>query len=87
MGQVNDIPGVLEHEQIKARGLQHSIRRADQTEVKFLGYPAKLSATPASYRHAPPRCGADTAAVLQEMLGLDEGVTDALAQAGVIAQG
>lgn len=85
VGQVNDIPGVLEHEQIKARGLQHSISRPDETKVQFLGFPAKLSETPATYRHAPPRCGADTREILHERLGLDDAALAQLEQAGVVA--
>jgi crotonobetainyl-CoA:carnitine CoA-transferase CaiB-like acyl-CoA transferase len=86
VGQVNDIPGALDHEQIKARGLQHSIHRQDETEIQFLGFPAKLSKTPATYRHAPPRCGEDTARVLRERLGMDDGSIDALRQNGILAK-
>lgn len=86
VGQVNDIPGVLENEQIKARGLQHSIKRADQTEVQFLGFPAKLSATPATYRHAPPRCGEDTADILRDLLGLSDAAIGELEQARTVAK-
>jgi len=86
VGQVNDIPGVLDDEQIKARGLHHSIQRHDLTEVQFLGFPAKLSETPATYRHAPPRCGEDGAAILRERLGLDDPAIEMLAQKGVLAK-
>lgn len=86
VGQVNDIPGALDHEQIKARGLQHSIHRRDNTEVQFLGFPAKLSQTPATYRLAPPRCGEDTSAVLREKLGLDDARMAALMRTGVLGE-
>ena len=85
-GKVNEIPEVLEHPQIKERGLVHEMARSDGTPVKVLGFPARLSASPATYRHAPPRSGEDTFAVLTERLGLDREEIERLAQAGVIAE-
>jgi crotonobetainyl-CoA:carnitine CoA-transferase CaiB-like acyl-CoA transferase len=85
-GKVNEIPEVLEHPQIKARGLVHEIERSDGTPVKFLGFPAKLSASPADYRHAPPRSGEDTIAVLEDKFGLTKQEIDRLLAAGVIAE-
>jgi len=85
-GKVNEIPEVLEHPQIKARGLVHDMERSDGTPVKVLGFPAQLSASPATYRHAPPRSGEDTFGVLMERLGLDRHELERLAQAGVIAE-
>lgn len=84
-GKVNEIPEVLAHPQIAARGLVHEMARSDGTPVKVLGFPAQLSATPATYRHAPPRSGEDTATVLGERLGLDRNEIDRLLAAGVIA--
>ena len=85
-GKVNEIPEVLEHPQIKARGLIHDMERSDGTPVKVLGFPAQLSASPATYRHAPPRSGEDTFGVLMERLGLDRHELERLAEAGVIAE-
>ncbi|MCP5395190.1 MAG: CoA transferase [Sphingomonadaceae bacterium] len=85
-GRINDIPGVLSHPQIEARGMVHEIARKDGTPVSFLGFPGQLSATPASYRTAPPRSGEDTAAVLRERLGLDEEEITRLREAGIIAE-
>lgn len=84
-GKVNEIPEVLAHPQIAARGLVHEMARSDGTPVKVLGFPAQLSATPATYHHAPPRSGEDTATVLGERLGLDRNEIDRLLAAGVIA--
>ena len=84
-GKVNTIPQVLEHPQIAARGMVREIARDDGTPVRFLGYPAQFSASPVDYRRAPPRSGADTAAVLGE-LGLDPNELDSLREAGVIAE-
>jgi crotonobetainyl-CoA:carnitine CoA-transferase CaiB-like acyl-CoA transferase len=85
-GKVNEIPEVLEHPQIKARGLVHEIERSDGTPVKFLGFPAKLSASPADYRHAPPRSGENTIAVLEDKFALTKEEIERLLAAGVIAE-
>lgn len=84
-GKVSEIPDVLEHPQIKSRDLVQDMARSDGTSIRVLGFPAKLSASPVTYRHAPPRCGEDTFAVLKEKLGLARDDLDRLAQAGVIA--
>ena len=85
-GKVNEIPEVLAHPQIEARGLIHEMARSDGTPVKVLGFPAQLSASPATYRHAPPRSGEDTAAVLAEKLGLVQDEIKRLLAAGVISE-
>jgi crotonobetainyl-CoA:carnitine CoA-transferase CaiB-like acyl-CoA transferase len=83
-GKVNEIPEILADPQIAHRGLIHEMERSDGTLVKVLGFPAKLSATPADYRQAPPRSGEDTAFALREALGLDQTALHALAAAGAI---
>ncbi|MBF9149783.1 CoA transferase [Novosphingobium sp. 1Y9A] len=85
-GKVNEIPEVLDHPQIAVRGLVHEMTRSDGTPVKVLGFPAQLSASPATYRHAPPRSGEDTASVLTEQLGLQAEEIERLLAAGVIAE-
>lgn len=85
-GRINSIPEALTHPQIEARGLVHEIARADGTPVRFVGFPAKLSASPATYRHAPPRSGQDSAAVLGEQLGLSRDQIDTLIASGVVAE-
>jgi crotonobetainyl-CoA:carnitine CoA-transferase CaiB-like acyl-CoA transferase len=83
-GKVNEIPEILADPQIAHRGLIHEMERSDGTGVKVLGFPARLSQTPADYRRAPPRSGEDTALVLCDVLGLDEGEIARLASAGVV---
>lgn len=85
-GKVNTIPEILADPHIAARGLVHHIARDDGTEVHFTGYPAKFSATPAQYRHAPPRSGENTAQVLAARLGLDDAEIARLKAAGIIAE-
>jgi crotonobetainyl-CoA:carnitine CoA-transferase CaiB-like acyl-CoA transferase len=43
-----------------------------------------MSATPVSYRHAPPTLGQHTNEILAEMLGMDEEECRELAQKGVV---
>ncbi|MCB2066253.1 MAG: CoA transferase [Erythrobacter sp.] len=85
-GRINDIPQVLEHPQVEHRQMVREIERSDGTPIKFIGFPARLSQTPASYRHAPPRSAEDTAAVLAEALGLDNTEIQRLLESGVIAE-
>jgi crotonobetainyl-CoA:carnitine CoA-transferase CaiB-like acyl-CoA transferase len=83
-GRVNTVPEALGHPQIAARELVGSIERHNGTAVRFVGYPAKLSATPATYRSAPPRAGEDADAVLQSVLDLDDAEIARLRDVGAI---
>lgn len=85
-GKVNTIPEILADEQVAHRGLVRDMTRSDGTPVKVLGFPGKLSRTPATYRKAPPRCGEDTADVLRSALGLNDEDIARLTEAGVIAE-
>lgn len=85
-GKIHTIPEALVQPQTVARELVQEIARDDGTPVRFVGFPAKLSASPATYRLAPPRSGQDTRAVLGEVLGLSDEQIDALAEAGVLAE-
>jgi len=84
-GRVNSIPEILADSQIAARGLIKTMQRDDGTPVRVLGFPARLSKTPADYRRAPPRSGHDTVAVLRDVLGLDEPAIAALAMKGIVS--
>jgi len=84
-GPINSIDQVLEDPQIIAREMLRVMHRDDGTEVKVIGFPGRLSGSPASYRLAPPRLGQDTRVVLEAELGLGEAEIDALLTAGVVA--
>ncbi len=84
-GRVNTVPEALSHPQIEARELIGSLERRDGSEVRFVGFPAKLSRTPASYRAAPPRAGEDGADVLRDVLSLDDDAITQLREAGAIS--
>lgn len=85
-GKINTIPQALVQPQTVARELVQEIARDDGTPVRFVGYPGKFSASPVTYRHAPPRSGQDTRAVLGEVLGLSDAEVDALAAEGIVAE-
>ena len=71
-GPINTIPDVFSHHNTLSRELIQPLTRQDGTTVNTVAFPAKLSATPATYRIAPPTLGADTEAVLREYLEIDE---------------
>ena len=86
-GPINSIDQVLADPQVAAREMLRAMRRDDGTEVQVIGFPARLSRSPASYRLAPPRLGQDTRAVLEAELGLGGAEIEALRTAGVVALG
>jgi crotonobetainyl-CoA:carnitine CoA-transferase CaiB-like acyl-CoA transferase len=83
-GPINSVEQVLQDPQIAARELLHRMRRDDGTEVTVIGFPGRLSRSPATYRLAPPRLGQDTRDVLASTLGLAEAEIERLRLAGVI---
>lgn len=84
-GPVNTIPQIFDDPQIKARGVVHSLSRDTGAQVRVPGFPARLSRSPASYRTAPPRLGADTESVLAGQLGLSPPEIESLIKAGIVS--
>ncbi|MGB7654515.1 MAG: CaiB/BaiF CoA-transferase family protein [Novosphingobium sp.] len=84
-GRVNSVPEALALSQVAAREAVQTLERDDGTPVQFLGFPGKFSASPVSYRHAPPRSAQDSRAVLADTLGMDEAAIEALLASGVVA--
>ena len=83
-GPVNALDAVFADPQVRARGMQFEMLRADGRGVPQVASPLHLSGTPVQYRHAPPALGADTRSVLSELLGLSVERLDALAAKRVI---
>ncbi len=81
-GPINDLEQVFRNPQVRARGLRIEIPRADAGPVPLVGSPLRFSATPVSYRRAPPRLGEHTAEVLGELLGYDANQIAAVAPDG-----
>ncbi|MBU6268694.1 MAG: CoA transferase [Sphingomonadales bacterium] len=85
-GPVNTIKDVFADPFVEARHTVHRFTRADGAVIPTVAYPGKLSATPADYRHEPPRVGEHTRAILADWLALDAGELDSLEAGGTIAQ-
>ena len=83
-GPINTIADVFADPQVKARGMQIAMPHAAGAEIPLVANPVRLSASPTTYRHAPPLLGADTSAILTERLGMTQAEIDALAAAGLI---
>ncbi len=67
-GPVNTLPQIFADPQATARGMVFDMPHpASPTPVQMLANPLKFSATPVSYRHAPPTLGQDTDAVLEDL--------------------
>lgn len=80
-GPINTIAQSLADEHVISRGLLHEVARESGAKVKLIGFPVKLSATPAQCRITPPRFGQDTKAVLSNELGMsDEQINQYIAQ-------
>ncbi|WP_083957600.1 CaiB/BaiF CoA transferase family protein [Tateyamaria omphalii] len=65
-GPIHDVAEALNSDQAQARGTVVAVNREGVADgyVRLLANPLKFSATPVTYRRAPPRFGQDTDAVL-----------------------
>ncbi len=59
VGPVQTLPEVFASDQVAARDMAIDMQ-ADGLTLPLIGNPLKLSATPVTYRHPPPRFGADS---------------------------
>ncbi|MGL4230086.1 MAG: CaiB/BaiF CoA transferase family protein [Casimicrobium sp.] len=69
---INTYDQVFAHPQVKHRGLRVDIPRTPAHgggNVAMVASPIRMSDTPIEYRYAPPAKGADTDAVIREVLG------------------
>ncbi len=71
-GPIYDLEEVFASDQVAAREMKITMDHplAASGKVDLIGNPVKFSATPVSYRRAPPVCGADTDEILQDWLGI-----------------
>lgn len=59
VGPVQTLPQIFDTDQASARGLALDMQSGD-LNLPLIGNPLHLSKTPVTYRHAPPRFGADS---------------------------
>jgi crotonobetainyl-CoA:carnitine CoA-transferase CaiB-like acyl-CoA transferase len=82
-GPINTIADTLAHPQHRARRFVVELEHPLIGWVKSMGNPVNLSATPVSYRLAPPTLGQHTQALLAE-LGYNEAAIVSLGEQGVV---
>lgn len=78
-GRVMDLAQVFSDPQVLAQEMVLDVPHPRIGTLRMTGFPVKLSATPATVRHAPPELGADTNAILSEA-GYDTGAIETLAE-------
>ncbi|MFQ6017947.1 MAG: CaiB/BaiF CoA transferase family protein [Kiloniellaceae bacterium] len=85
-GPVNTLDRVFADPQVLHRGMRLAMPYpgAAGGRVELIGNPIKFSETPVDYRHAPPRAGQHTAAVLSELLDMAPAEIAALRKRTVI---
>lgn len=83
-GPVNNIDEVFADPFVEARNTVHHFQRADGAEIPTVAFPGKLSKTPASYRHAPPRVGEQGPDLLREWLNIADDELSALVESGAL---
>lgn len=83
-GPVNDLAAVFSDPHVLARAMRITLPHPVSETVDLIGSPIKMSATPVTYRQAPPTLAADTGTVLGRFLGLSRSDIQNLADQGVI---
>ncbi|MGY8523871.1 CaiB/BaiF CoA transferase family protein [Paracidovorax citrulli] len=83
-GPINTLDDVFEDEQVKARGLRVDLPHPSAGEVKLVGSPIRMSATPPQALRHPPLLGEHTEDVLGDMLGYSAQDIQALRDKGIV---
>jgi crotonobetainyl-CoA:carnitine CoA-transferase CaiB-like acyl-CoA transferase len=81
---VRNLREVVEDEHLQARDMLPEVEHPTAGRIRVTGAPVKLSQSHAGVRTAARRLGEDSAALLSELLGMDEQEVERLRQAGVI---
>ncbi|MCV5968799.1 CoA transferase, partial [Lactococcus petauri] len=80
----NTLKEVFADPHVQAREMVVEMDHASGKRVKVIANPVKLSATPPTYRSAPPALGEHTEEVLGGLLGIDAAEIAALRAKGVV---
>jgi crotonobetainyl-CoA:carnitine CoA-transferase CaiB-like acyl-CoA transferase len=83
-GPINTLADVFADAQVEARGMVVPMTHASGSTVQVIANPVKLSATPPTYRAAPPALGQHTEEVLEGLLGLSAAEVASLRRDGVV---
>ena len=81
---INNLAEVFADPQVQARQMLRHLAHPQHPKLSTVANPVRFSATPVSYRRAPPLLGADTAEVLKQVLGLERSRMEDLERDGVI---
>ncbi len=84
IGPLNTIGQAVQQEQIAAREMIITVQHPIAGDVTMAASPLKLSRTPGRVYGYAPQFGQDTAAVLDEWLGIPADETEQLADSGVV---
>jgi crotonobetainyl-CoA:carnitine CoA-transferase CaiB-like acyl-CoA transferase len=83
-GPINTIEEVFAEPYAMERGLVRRVDRADADDIPTVANPVRFSATPVSYRHAPPQLGQHTDEILSQELKYSDEQIAALRRSGAI---
>jgi crotonobetainyl-CoA:carnitine CoA-transferase CaiB-like acyl-CoA transferase len=83
-GPINTLAEVFENPQLRHRGMVAHMAHPVSGAVDLVANPIRLSETPVAYDRPPPQLGADTAAVLGDLLGLEASAVAELRAKGII---
>ena len=83
-GPINTLEQVFADPHVQAREMVVDMAHGSGEKVKVIASPVKLSATPPSYRSAPPVLGEHTNAVLTDVLKMSAGEIAALKDKGIL---
>ena len=82
--KINSVEEALNHAQTQADDMVIELDHPTAGKIRTLGIPYRFSATPAKAGQAPPELGADTDAILADIIGLDAAEIAALRDDGAI---
>jgi crotonobetainyl-CoA:carnitine CoA-transferase CaiB-like acyl-CoA transferase len=83
-GPINTVADVFADPQVQARGMRLDLPHPALGSVPSVANPIKYSATPLSYRSAPPMLGADTDEILRDILGIAPAEIARMRKAGIV---
>jgi len=84
-GPVNKVPQLVEDEQVRARNMIQEVTHPVAGTIPIANTPVRMSRSETGIKGPPPSLGADTEAILAELLGLDSTEVAALESADIVA--